>query len=858
MKSLDFYNDKKGNFSGVIGFLFAFFIVTSLIISMFLLMIQNIEDQVDVVERTKELIEVNAQAYELSASYYGSGRMYFSIENLAEKVLNFREKRGGAVCFNLFVNGNFISQDDFFMNAYGPASVNYDFIEKDEFGIISLDASLINFSEDNLFEVISCEGIKDQITLSAGDFNWWSSDWSERVNVNAQNPSSSQIEEYQIEVNLDSSDLDFSIARESELRVVIPFSEVFKVDLSFDNYSQIQSDFSKFSNTVYLGNSDAVEGSDPSELDDGIVLSGLSFDGDDSIVILSDTSLQMDSSFSFSSWVRWDVAGGATQFLFDNSYNSLVIVNDGGVNDDKLLFNLNVSGSLQSLYSNSLLDNNWHHIVTSFDGETMRIFLDSQLDNSFNVSGSISTQFVNNYIGSQSGSSNFYSGDLDEVKFVNYALSSDDVLGLYQNSLTFKELDFYVASWDSSLDFAKLFVKVPAIGASENVSFDIYYSYDGSVISSSSIENTFSYDVPRLIGYVVNSEIADSTGLSILSLYDGNEIDIGVDSFSLDEQGGATLASGSTEVNDAIYLKYLANVEGNGAGTDIIVPISWAGQNFSGTQMDYNQENFCMLSPFGTANYEIFENGGSVGSGTVDGTGLCRTDLNLATTSNFYITADIPILVHYSGRNSFDRDAHALYPITSGNFYGAPDISAYVTNGPVGANSIWYFGDGTSGVWSLGTYGVDSLVGVGSGDGDSFGMKVVSLDPISILKQSDGDGDEMTTILLESEMGVKFGANQDMDYAVFVSPFSDANCSLFSATDVLLQNLGIGSGAGGVYNYSFGNIGSDATYTTAGWKLECAKPGNVYYEKAGDDELNMLGHLQMRQYVYPEPVVTKD
>lgn len=856
MKFSNVFIGKKANFTSIIGFFFAFFIVTSMIIAMFLLMIDNVQNQVSTLEGTSELIDAKFQDFDLNSVYYGSGRVYFDIENLADRILKFRDS--GSVCFNLFVNSQYVSTSDFTMETYGSAAANYDFIVPKGSGVISFDDSLINFSEDNLFELVSCDGILESISLDSGSFNWFDSNWNNRILVDSNNPSSNQIEEYQIEVDLDSNNLDFSLVRLEELRVAMQASETFKLDLSFDEYTQTIEDFSNIPKTVYLGSTDSADGQDPAYLEDGVVLSGLSFDGTDSIVILSDSTLVMDSSLTYSAWVRWDMTGGTSQYLFDNSWNSLEIVNDGGANDNKILFKLNVSGTMRSLYSTSVLDNDWHHVVASYDGRTMRIYLDSELDNSFNVTGSISSSFTNNYIGSNSGTSNFFVGDLDEVKIINHALSDSNIVSLYQNSLTFLELDFYAASWDSSLDTGKLFVKVPAIGPSENVSFGIYYDYSGgeSLSSMSSIEDTFSYSVPRLVGYVVNEEIADTTGLTILSLYDNNEIIVGSDSWTLDEQAGTTLASGSTEVDDDVYMKYLANVQGNSGGTDIVVPISWAGTSFSSTQMDSSQENICMLSPFGTANYEIFENGGSIGSGTVSGTGLCRTDLNLGTASNLYISSDIPILVSYSASSTGNIDSHVLYPISSGNYYGGPDISAYVTSGGSSSDSIWYLGDGTNGVWSLASYGVDSILSAGSGDGISYGLKVVALDGLSILKQSDGDGDDMVTILPEDQMGIKFGSNEAMDYVVFVSPHSDANCSVYDSTETLLQNIVSGSGSGGAFNYSFGNVGTDNQFATSGWKLECSKPGNVYYENIGDDEINMFGHLQMRQYNYPEPVVS--
>ena len=65
-----------------------------------------------------------------------------------------------------------------------------------------------------------------------------------------------------------------------------------------------------------------------------------------------------------------------------------------------------------------------------------------------------------------------------------------------------------------------------------------------------------------------------------------------------------------------------------------------------------------------------------------------------------------------------------------------------------------------------------------------------------------------------------------------------------------------GTGINGIYNYTFGNVGTETQYVTGGWMIQCDKPVWPQYEPTNDDNSNMFGHVQMRQFNYPEPQLT--
>ena len=185
------------------------------------------------------------------------------------------------------------------------------------------------------------------------------------------------MEEYQILVELNDSNFNFSYPLD-ELRFILPIKENLVIDSNFDEFKQELNEYSKFNNQILLGVTNGIETSDPVQIN-GKFSNALDFSGDDFLRISADESLEIPREFTFSSWIKWDNTGDTNQYLFfnGNSANSISIVNDGGVNDNKIKFNLNINGNLRTLYSNQMLDDQWHFIVCTYNGEDMKIYIDN-------------------------------------------------------------------------------------------------------------------------------------------------------------------------------------------------------------------------------------------------------------------------------------------------------------------------------------------------------------------------------------------------------------------------------------------------------------------------------------------------
>ena len=86
-------------------------------------------------------------------------------------------------------------------------------------------------------------------------------------------------------------------------------------------------------------------------------------------------------------------------------------------------------------WSTTLLnDDKWHQIAGTYDGKTVKVFVDGKLEASNAAAGAFKTG--PKYIGSRDDKQEAYTGLIDEIAFFNVALSDDDVKAIADSGLS--------------------------------------------------------------------------------------------------------------------------------------------------------------------------------------------------------------------------------------------------------------------------------------------------------------------------------------------------------------------------------------------------------------------------------------
>jgi hypothetical protein len=162
------------------------------------------------------------------------------------------------------------------------------------------------------------------------------------------------------------------------------------------------------------------------------------FDGSNDYVSVTDqVSLGITSQVTIESWflVTKTVSGASI-------INRRTTGNIGGYNlelagTNGVIFYLYISGSWQNAYSgdNAILPGSWYHVVGTYDGSTMKMYVNGVLMGSTTISGTInnpSSPYV--WIGKNIVSNVFFNGMIDSTKIYSRALSSSEVLSNYNST----------------------------------------------------------------------------------------------------------------------------------------------------------------------------------------------------------------------------------------------------------------------------------------------------------------------------------------------------------------------------------------------------------------------------------------
>ncbi len=181
----------------------------------------------------------------------------------------------------------------------------------------------------------------------------------------------------------------------------------------------------------------------------GKVCGSYNFNGTDAYVSVADNALLKPTKVSVAAWVRHDSAAfknwEAILAKGDTSYRMHL---NGGCSlntptTNALDFGLNTGCSTADVSSTTVpVANQWYHAVGTYDGAMLRLYINGALVGSVAYAGSVAANTFPLYIGANSQQAGrFWSGDLDEVKIYNAALTATQVSTIYANENAGKNWD---------------------------------------------------------------------------------------------------------------------------------------------------------------------------------------------------------------------------------------------------------------------------------------------------------------------------------------------------------------------------------------------------------------------------------
>ena len=190
----------------------------------------------------------------------------------------------------------------------------------------------------------------------------------------------------------------------------------------------------------------------------GIINNSLLFDGVDDYVFIENTALNglntiletTPHSLSLSVWINipTNIVSGASYDIVSNGGNlslpGTYLLNLTDLSSNGSMFitsNIIVSGPVNKTINGTtkLNDSQWHHIVetinlSSISNCIINLYVDGVLEATSNTSGTITAiqhTAYKTFLGSRDGTSNFYRGYMDELRFYNSILETSEIEQLY-------------------------------------------------------------------------------------------------------------------------------------------------------------------------------------------------------------------------------------------------------------------------------------------------------------------------------------------------------------------------------------------------------------------------------------------
>ena len=160
----------------------------------------------------------------------------------------------------------------------------------------------------------------------------------------------------------------------------------------------------------------------------GIRGKALQFDGTTSQIEVPGAGFNpVGNGLSLSFWFRLNAAGDKGTFIFQNLKYAASMDAQG-----RIVFTVYTPAgyTLNSGTASRVLDTDWHHVALTYDGTTMKIFLDGLMRTYASKSGNLQSSTADVYIGKQQNI-NPFKGTLDEMLVYNRALTDTEILQVF-------------------------------------------------------------------------------------------------------------------------------------------------------------------------------------------------------------------------------------------------------------------------------------------------------------------------------------------------------------------------------------------------------------------------------------------
>jgi hypothetical protein len=288
-------------------------------------------------------------------------------------------------------------------------------------------------------------------------------------------------------------------------------------------------DYSSFENGGVLGG--GVSSAEPSWQEDCVVGGCYNFDGSgDYVNVSSSSSLDIENEITISAWIKVDswttnywegTIVGKDDWFDGNSHGYVLRVGQSG----RLSFTIGKDNSPdwpEALSGSLMSAGNWYHVVGTFNGTHLKIYIDRDLKVTTVVSQTLmETSTYDVKVGqSPFAPSRAFNGSIDEVKIYNRSLSPEQIDYIYQRGSAGLPIDKFVLQETTKGEVWK-------VGITPNDAFndgETVFSNELTIVDASPLDPD-----PELVSIDLSNESdADLNCSSVVQDVDNSLLDITV------------------------------------------------------------------------------------------------------------------------------------------------------------------------------------------------------------------------------------------------------------------------------------------------------------------------------------------
>lgn len=179
----------------------------------------------------------------------------------------------------------------------------------------------------------------------------------------------------------------------------------------------------------------------------GQVESALRFDGSEYVEVPHHDALNTRTALTVEAWIKPTAIMQDWQKIICKSLGKNTDYSIIGRKDNQIGFSIKIGNVAQTAYSKlPIALNQFTHVVGTYDGKKLCLYINGKLANSFAVTGKINDNKGALRIGGDTVNANF-KGVIDEVNIYSQALSASDVLSRYEAGLPDPGEMNLVAKW---------------------------------------------------------------------------------------------------------------------------------------------------------------------------------------------------------------------------------------------------------------------------------------------------------------------------------------------------------------------------------------------------------------------------